>query len=287
MIRQAEIPVQPFDLQATFEMQVLGKFDPTARRTATSITKAHHDGEGRLLIWRFTESDESLVIELEGGDDAQLQEMALQFPLNDGAETFTADHPLLDKLSNALRGLRIMRMPWTFDIVAGSILQQRVTWQRGYTEFKKVALRWGTRVHGGVAFPSSTTLAGVPIYRLEAIGIDPKRAATLHRVACEDARHGFLRPDAEPSEMAKRLFSIRGIGPWTVGRTLGLAYGDTDAVILADLHIPTLVTTALGGEPEGTDERMLQLLEPYKGQRFRVIRLLQWAARRAPHVFSV
>ena len=40
------------------------------------------------------------------------------------------------------------------------------------------------------------------------------------------------------------------------------------------------------GAPEGTDERMLELLEHYRGQRFRVIRLLGWASRRAPHVLA-
>ena len=33
-------------------------------------------------------------------------------------------------------------------------------------------------------------------------------------------------------------------------------------------------------------ERMLELLEPYRGHRFRVIRLLLWAMRRAPHVLA-
>jgi hypothetical protein len=42
------------------------------------------------------------------------------------------------------------------------------------------------------------------------------------------------------------------------------------------------VAWALAGEPRGTDERMLELLEPYRGQRGRVVRLLEASGIRAP-----
>jgi 3-methyladenine DNA glycosylase/8-oxoguanine DNA glycosylase len=53
------------------------------------------------------------------------------------------------------------------------------------------------------------------------------------------------------------------------------AFGDPDAVSLGDYHLPHLVSWALAGEARGSDERMLELLEPYAGQRARVIRLLE------------
>jgi hypothetical protein len=42
------------------------------------------------------------------------------------------------------------------------------------------------------------------------------------------------------------------------------------------------VSWALAGEPRGTDERMLELLEPYRGQRARAIRLLETSGIGAP-----
>jgi hypothetical protein len=53
-------------------------------------------------------------------------------------------------------------------------------------------------------------------------------------------------------------------------------------VPLGDYHIPNAVTWALAGEPRGDDARMLELLEPYTGQRGRVIRLLMSGGRGAP-----
>ena len=66
-----------------------------------------------------------------------------------------------------------------------------------------------------------------------------------------------------------------GIGPWTAAEVMVRVLGDPDAVSVGDFHLPHLVSWALAGEARGTDERMLELLEPFRGQRARVIRLLE------------
>ncbi len=73
-----------------------------------------------------------------------------------------------------------------------------------------------------------------------------------------------------------------GIGPWTAAETVRIALGDPDAVSVGDYHIPNLVSWALAGEPRGTDERMLELLRPYEGQRARVVLLLELSGLGAP-----
>jgi 3-methyladenine DNA glycosylase/8-oxoguanine DNA glycosylase len=60
------------------------------------------------------------------------------------------------------------------------------------------------------------------------------------------------------------------------------SHGDPDAVIVGDYHVPHLVAWALAGEPRATDERMLELLEPYAGQRARVQLLLKTAGLTPP-----
>jgi 3-methyladenine DNA glycosylase/8-oxoguanine DNA glycosylase len=280
----AVLEIAPFDLHATFDMQLIGRFDPTGSRGALSLRKIHLDARGRVVVWRFSRTPTALRIEVHGDDGGLLDVMTRQFPLADGADAFEPAHPVLRRLSHGYRGLRLMRVPWTFDVAAATVLQQRVRWRTAYSDFRRVALRFGTRAEGGVAFPTSSRLAAVPVARLEAMGIDARRARALHLLAEADARHSFLHPAADPDAVTRRLLSLRGIGPWTAGRVAGLAFGKADAVPVGDLHIPSLVTSALAGEPSGTDKRMLELLAAYPGQRFRVIRLLQWAARRAPHV---
>ena len=74
--------------------------------------------------------------------------------------------------------------------------------------------------------------------------------------------------------------AVPGIGPWTAAEVGVRALGDADAVSVGDFHLPNLVAFALAGEPRGTDARMLELLEPYRGQRARVVRLAR--AQRDP-----
>jgi 3-methyladenine DNA glycosylase/8-oxoguanine DNA glycosylase len=284
MIDSARPVIGQFHLHATFDMQLVGRFDPTGSHNATSLRKIHLDPSGRVVIWRFTQEEDALLIEVAGDEGRLLDIVMRQFPLADGADTFDPEDVALRRMSTRCRGLRLIRVPWTFDVAAATVLQQRVRWQVGYSDFRRVALRWGTRTEGGVAFPTSAQLAAVSPARLEAAGIDPKRARALHLLACADARRPFLQPEADADAAVDRLLSIRGIGPWTAGRIAGLAFGDPDAVPVGDLHIPSLVTSTLANEPEGTDERMLELLAPYAGQRFRVIRLLLWSARRGSHV---
>ena len=59
-------------------------------------------------------------------------------------------------------------------------------------------------------------------------------------------------------------------------------YGDGDAVSVGDFHIPNTVAWALAGEARGTDARMLELLEPFRGHRGRVCMLLESAGIGAP-----
>jgi 3-methyladenine DNA glycosylase/8-oxoguanine DNA glycosylase len=67
-----------------------------------------------------------------------------------------------------------------------------------------------------------------------------------------------------------------------------VALGDRDAVSVGDYHLPHVVAYALAGERRADDARMLELLEPYAGQRARAVRLIEASGvgppRRAPRV---
>ena len=61
-----------------------------------------------------------------------------------------------------------------------------------------------------------------------------------------------------------------------------VAFGDPDAVSVGDYWLKHWVCHTLAGEPRGTDERMLELLAPWPGQRGRVCRLVMSAGARLP-----
>jgi len=75
---------------------------------------------------------------------------------------------------------------------------------------------------------------------------------------------------------------IPGVGVWTLGCVLAPALGDPDAVPVGDYHVKNIVAWNLAGEARATDDRMLQLLEGYVGQRGRVVHAIMKHGDGAP-----
>ena len=59
------------------------------------------------------------------------------------------------------------------------------------------------------------------------------------------------------------------------------AHGDPDAASFGDYHVPGFIGCTLAGEPVD-DAGMAALLEPYRGHRFRVQRLVELCGSRRP-----
>ena len=95
-----------------------------------------------------------------------------------------------------------------------------------------------------------------------------------------------LGPEMDFAKLRGRLGRVPGVGPWTVETTLGFGAGDPDAPPLGDLYLPHIVSFAFTGVPEGADEQMVTLLEPFRGHRFRVARLLYGAKLTVPRTSS-
>ncbi len=104
------------------------------------------------------------------------------------------------------------------------------------------------------------------------MGIDARRAATL--IEASRVAHRLHRMSEVPfAEVERPLRSIAGVGEWTTSCLSGLTWGEPDTVITGDSGIPSLITSTLAGERRGDDARMLELLEPYRPHRYRVLRL--------------
>ena len=134
--------------------------------------------------------------------------------------------------------------------------------------------------HGLLLPPHPERLAYVPTWWFHPLGIEVKRARTLSiaRVAHRLWDWAALGADGA----TEKLGLVSGIGPWTIGMVRGPVFGDDDAVPVGDYHFPHTVSWNLAGEPRGDDARMLELLEPYRPQRGRVLRLVGLAGKRAP-----
>jgi 3-methyladenine DNA glycosylase/8-oxoguanine DNA glycosylase len=153
---------------------------------------------------------------------------------------------------------------------------QLVTSEEHFRSHRNLVLRHGDDAPGPVRLkvaPSPKTLVGLPEHAFTPLGYLSRHTRAIRAVASRASRMEEATRMPLP-EAAQRLMAIPGIGPWTAYTTLARALGHADAVPVGDYHLPSLVSHALAGEEDGDDARMLELLEPFRPHRYRVLRLL-------------
>ena len=200
-----------------------------------------------------------------------------------------ASSPVLRRLAAAAGAVRLSRTPRLGEALGRSIIEQLVQGVEAHRSIRQLAAVAGTPAGGLWTWPTAQQLGSVDAWALRRCGISMRNAKSLHAACIDDDR---LRRAADKAQetadfeaLDARLRALPGVGPWTSAETR-LRLGDPDAVSVGDYNLPDVVGTALGGmQGDGadgawTDAGMLQLLEPYRGQRGRVIKLVEWASHR-------
>lgn len=219
-----------------------------------------------------------------GGSDWVLQQAPDLVGRHDRPDEFDPPPGLIRELHRRSPGLRLGRTGRVFEAVLPAILGQKVTNREARLAGKRLVQKYGEPAPGAtdlLLLPAASTLAGLSYWDLHPLGIERKRADILAEAARRVKRLEEIM-GMDRAEAHKRLTSLRGIGPWTAGHVMGIAWGDADAIPIGDFHLPNTVAYALAGEDRGDDDRMLELLEPYRGHRRRVMLLLKGAGIKAP-----
>ena len=269
----------PFEVDAPLTMAPLqhGPHDPTVRF------------EGPVAWWAVRTADGPATLRLApasagwrvsawgpGADRAAAQAPRLLGAEDEPAALVLPGGPLRD-LARRLPGLRFGRSDAVLASLVPAIIEQKVTGLEAKRTYRRLVLRHGEPAPGpGKLYlpPAPERLATLPYFELHPLGLEQRRAGTLIRAAREASR--LESAVGLPPEQALALLrSVPGVGAWTAAETARAAFGDPDAISVGDFHLPHLVSWALAGEPRGDDARMLELLEPYRGQRARLVRLLE------------
>lgn len=280
-------PDGPLSLRLLLGVHRRGRGDPTFAVEGSGAvwrTARTPDGPGSV---RFAVVGEDVEIEAHGPGAGWLCEHGPAWlGAEDDLSGFHPRHGVLREWSRRTGGPRIGRTGLVWEALVPAVLEQKVTGGESRRAWQWLVRRYGEPAPGPVppgmrVAPAPEGWAAIPSWDYHGAGVGPQRAATVVRAA-RLARH--LEPVARlrPEQADARLRSVPGIGPWTSAEVRQRALGDPDAVSVGDAHVPRLVVHALTGEVSDSDERMLAVLEPYRGHRFRVQRLLELSDVRAP-----
>jgi 3-methyladenine DNA glycosylase/8-oxoguanine DNA glycosylase len=260
-----------------------GGSDPTIRFAADGVWRATHTPEGPGTI--------HLAIDGEGaeawgpGADWLLDRAPAMTGALDSLDGFDPSrHPVVARLARRMSSLRLPRTERVLDALVPAILEQKVTGieaRRSWAGLVRLLNEPGPGPVPLLLTPSPARLLELPAYAFHGLGVERRRAETIHR--CALVAHRLEEAVRLGSDVLdQRLCSIPGVGAWTSAEVRLVALGDADAVSVGDYHLPNSVAFALAGEARGDDARLLELLEPFAGHRGRVIRLIESAGITAP-----
>ncbi len=276
----------PLDLPASLGPLVRGHGDRTIRIARDRAWWTTRTAEGVATVGVTAAGPRRLRADAWGtGAEAAITRVPGLFGRSTDELIDSADARIAT-LAKRRPGVRVLRTGAVLESLIPAILEQKVTGTEAHRTFHALVRRYGEPAPGpselGLrVFPGAATLAGLPYWAFHPLGLERRRADLIRAIARDAARFEAL-VDAPLEAAYARLRSIPGIGPWTAAEVGVRALGDVDAVSVGDFHLPHLVAYTLAGEPRATDARMLELLEPYRGRRALVVRLLELSGVQAP-----
>ncbi|GAA1700276.1 3-methyladenine DNA glycosylase [Microbacterium sediminicola] len=288
-------PRAALDLALTVGVQQRGGKDPAFARSPGVLWRASRTPEGVATL-ALRQRPDGTVDAAAWGPGAQwaLEQMPRLCGADDDPSGFDPSrHPLIARLAHENPGLRLGRTDLVFDVLASSIIEQKITGLQAFAAWRRLVTWHGTPAPGRTPRPmfAPPTVEGwraIPSWDWHRAGLEPPQSRTIVRAAARGASLERAVRDATDGEQVDRvLMSQPGIGAWTSSETRMRALGDPDAVSVGDFHLAHEVGFALAGA-RTDDDGMLRLLAPWAGQRQRVIRLLEASGisepRRAPRL---
>ncbi len=276
MLTRTWVPAVPIDLHLTLGPVRRGRGDPCTRFTLDGVWRATRTPEGPGTVHLRARAGR-IEVEAWGAGARWLVEAAPALVgAHDRAEGFRPRHRVVARLHHHMGGLRMGRTGAVVEALLPTICEQKVTSREARRSWHQVVRRWGEPAPGPAGLlvpPDPAALAGVTYPAFHQVGLERKRADTIRRVCAQSGRLDALAGTGPPA-LAARLTAVRGVGPWTAAEVALVALGDPDVVSVGDSNLPHQICFGLAGERRGTDARMLELLEPYRGHRGRVLRLL-------------
>jgi len=210
--------------------------------------------------------------------------------VDDDAAGFAPRDPTVAAAHRRVPHLRLGRTGLVLEALIPAVIEQRVSGADAFRSWRLLVSKYGTPPPGpapdGMRVPpSAEAWRSIPSWEFHRANVDPGRARTV--VTCAQRAASLERLVTRP-QAREALTSLPGVGVWTAAETAQRAFGDADAVSVGDYHVPKMIGWTLVGRPVD-DTGMLELLEPMRPHRHRVVRLLEvsglaYEPRRGPRL---
>ncbi|MEM7405465.1 MAG: hypothetical protein AAF458_09255 [Pseudomonadota bacterium] len=273
-----------YSLALSFNHVGMGRADPTQQVRGVEGALALQGPDGPLSIAALQEADH-LDVFVWGADSEWIRpRLPALFGLLDRPFAFQPDAPSLRRLARRYAGLHLTRLPRLSTRLMQIVMLQLISWRDATRAWRRFISAHGVAAPGITVLrapPRMSTVARLSPEAFVACGLTHAQGRAIINIAAHERL--VERQSAQaPGAAVAALTGLHGIGPWSANYLLGTACGFADAQLLGDFGLPHSVAWTLTGAPRADDAQMLELLEPYRPHRFRIVRWIWASAIHAP-----
>lgn len=301
-VRLRWTPHGPVHLGQTLSVLGRGTNDPTLRVISPECVWVTTRHQGLAVSARFTRApggttttalERDIVVDAWGPGALKWISLAPNWCGASDDWTVFENSPAYELLPERLRqtrrrhpGLRLPATGAVIDRAVIAVIEQRVTAIEAIRAYRYLVRLAGEAAPGPTPAgmyvpPTPEQWRRIPSWQWHRAGVDPHRSATVMRIvqrASAVERLGLIK---DPAAVRATLQTFSGIGVWTAAEITQCTHGDPDGISVRDYHLADYVCWFFDGAP-GSDERMEELLEPWRGHRQRVVRLIKASGHRKP-----
>jgi endonuclease III len=279
-------PDWSLDIRRALSPHLRGAGDPTLRFTGGDAWRTASTPDGAATV-RITMADGEVRVAAWGPGAIEAGSAVPRWlgEADRPGDFDPGSHPLVVRLHRTSPWLRLGSTGRTWDALVPAVLEQKVTTVEAHRVWRELLRLAGEPAPGPApagmrVIPTPRAVLDVTDWQWHRCGLDGARRRALRAVASVAAR---LEPSdgCDSPGLQRRLTSVPGIGVWTAAEVVQRTLGDPDTVSVGDYHLKNIVGWSLAGR-KTDDAGMLQLLEPWRGHRQRVVRLLLAGGSRPP-----